>query len=239
MYAVCSSYAEQSKCVGEVAAAAEQICREFAYSHHDARWIALNNIATTAKANQLVLNLLDSWSRGDERVRAAIPHLLGIATVTPEAVKSAGDWLGSNSRLGFVLIAQFQIENLVKNLSRELNLKLPQPYYTAVRNLLERLGLSHGLETLNVPALIRNSLHSNGIHHGYRGESKTVVVHGVTYEFVHGHRVRCASWEHVAHALEGSLGVLGQVLDHHDVRSIADPMMDAYAWDVATEPASA
>ena len=63
------------------------------------------------------------------------------------------------------------------------------------------------IDTLNVAARIRNSLHSNGIHHKQHvAEQSLVVLKGVAYEFKDGQKVECAGWEHIAHAL----GVFGR-----------------------------
>lgn len=237
MFRESKSFADQSACVADVAKLCMATIDDFGYSSHDARWVALNNIATVAKASQLVLNLLDSWCIGDETVRSFIPQVVGIQPVTPEAVKAGGEWLNGNSRLGFLLLSQFQIENLLRNLCRELALPLPQGFFSLATGILERLNLRSDLSTLNVLALLRNSLHNNGIHDGYRGSSTSVQIGPVRYDFIHGQRVTCANWEHVANALEASIGVLKRVLSHAAVIAIPDPMMDQYAWERLTEPA--
>lgn len=137
------------------------------------------------------------------------------------------------------MLAQFQIENAFRNLHREFQLgPAGTGFYRCGKTVLDHLALPPDrMDTLNTPARIRNSLHTNGIHHRqHPAETSVVVLKGVRYEFNDGLKVECASWEHIAHALECSVGELEEVLMHSKVLQIADPMMDQYAWEQATAP---
>ncbi len=239
MYRKCKSYSDQSLCVHELAEAAFNLLRRLGYSDPDARTVALNNVHLIARAGQMTLNLLDSWVKGDEAVRQMIPQLLGIRSLTAESVHTSGDILGMSGKLALAMLAQFQIENLLRNLHRELSLGPASiGFYRSAAQVLNALGLpADRMETLNVAARIRNSLHSNGIHHKQHvAEQALVVLKGVTYEFKDGQKVECAGWEHIAHALECSIEVLAEVLVHPRIVAIADPMMDVFAWEQATAP---
>lgn len=242
MYRSCTSYADRSACVADLAEACLSLKKQLGYSDPDARSVALNNVASIARAGQMTLNLLDSWVKGDELIRTVIPQLLGLTTVTPEAVKLAGDYLNKSAKLALAVLAQFQIENAFRNIHRELALGVPGTgFYRCAKAVLDFLSLpSIDMETLNTPARIRNSLHANGIHHRqHPAENPVVVIKGVRYEFHDGRKVKCASWEHIAHALECSVGVLEGVFRHSRVRQVPDPMMDQYAWEELTEPPAA
>lgn len=63
-----------------------------------------------------------------------------------------------------------------------------------------------------------------------------VIVNGIRYELLDRQRVDCASWEHIAHALEASVGVLKEVFTSPNVRKNPDPLMDQYAWELAAAP---
>lgn len=241
MYRPCSSYADQSRCVSDLADACASLKTALGYSSPDARTVALTNIIGIANFAQMILNLLDSWSNGNEAVKAVIPQLIGLQTVTTEGVQGAGDILNKSSRLRFVVLAQFQVENIFRNIRREL--RLPHAgtgFYKAAESVLKALNLNlptDKMEVLNTPARIRNSLHSNGIHHRqHPSELSSVTIEGVAYEFVDGQPVSCASWEHIAHALETSVNVLEEVCKAPDVRALPDPIMDQYAWEQETGP---
>lgn len=239
MYRNCQSYADQSLCVHELAEVTFALHQKIGYSDPDARAVALNNIHLIARTGQLTLNLLDSWVKGDEAVRQIIPQLLGILNPTAESVCGAGELLGKSAKLALAILAQFQIENLLRNLHRELGLgSASVGFYRSAAQVLNALGLPPDrIETLNVAARIRNSLHSNGIHHKrHAAEQSLVVLKNVPYEFKDGEKVVCASWEHIAHALECSVEVLADVLSQPRVLAIADPMLDLFAWDEATAP---
>ena len=186
------------------------------------------------------LNLLHFWCVGDESVKSIIPQLLGLERISEVSVKAAGDVLDKTSKLSLVLLAQFQIENGLRNVSRALGRPHANGFFATARDLLENLTVPPDrLQILNTPARIRNSLHNNGIHlDAKKGEPPLVVVNGVTYEFRHSLRVQCASWGHVAHALEASVGVLAEVFRTPRVLAIGDPIEDTYSWDLLTTPNS-
>jgi hypothetical protein len=167
VYRKCHSYADQAMCVHELAEAAVTLFRHLGYSDPDARTVALNNVHLIARAGQMTLNLLDSWVKGDEAIRQVIPKLLGVVNPTTESVHLSGDLLGMSGKLALAVLAQFQIENLFRNLHRELKLGPASiGFYRSAVEVLSSLGLpADRMETLNVAARIRNSLHSNGIHH--------------------------------------------------------------------------
>lgn len=242
MYRICKSYSDQSVCVAELAEACSRLKYKLGYSGADARTVALDNMVGIARSSQMVLNLLDSWTRGDEVVRQVIPQLIGLQIVTVDGVKTSGDLLNTSSRLGFGVLEQFQIENLFRNIARGLT--LPSAgigFYRTANGVLKHVGVAPDrMETLNTPARIRNSLHANGIHHRqHASEVSQVIVRGVTYDFVDGEPVTCAAWEHIAHALEASVGVLEEVCLTAPVRAIEDPLMDHYAWEQETKPTRA
>lgn len=236
MYKKSASYSEQAECVQSVANRCTQLSAAFNYSDQDARSVCLHNIRSFAYGCGLILNLLDSWAIGDKTIREAIPQLLGLEDVTKHSVQVAGNILHKDSKLTLVLLAQFQIENLFRNLARDLSIKVNQGFYVLAGDVLTHVGIPNGLDVLNTPALIRNSLHSNGIHRGYAGNDTKVTLGGVSYEFLNDEPVHCATVEHIAHSLESSLDVLDQVLNTSQVLALSDPLMDEYVWDIATSP---
>lgn len=239
MYKESASYSEQAECVACLIAKIEDVRTRFGYSDQDARSIALNNVRSIAYATQMVLNLLDSWCIGNEAVRASIPQVLGLTSVTDRSVEVAGRALRKTTKLSLILLGQFQIENCLHNLARELNVGTPnQGFFPLAELLVKFLDLHRSLvDELNVPALIRNSLHGpQGIHSGYQGCDTVTSLGEVTYEFRHQQRVLCATVEHIAHALESSIGILATVFGTPEVGALEDPVMDQYVWEIATEP---
>jgi hypothetical protein len=234
VYTTCTNFADKSRCVADVADACAALRARLGYSNSDARIVALKNIRDIARSGQMTLNLLDSWNRGDDVVRQVIPQLIGLTTVTPEAVEGAGRILQKTGKLSFLVLAQVQIENGLRNVCRELTGTTPRRFFATAKTVVERLGLpSDRLNPLIVSAELRNSLHGNGIHHN---ATRSITLGSVTYDLILNQPVRCSDWEHVAHALEHSVNVLAEVFLHPDVAKIPDPIMDHYAWDQHTTP---
>jgi len=231
MYKACHSHSDQSECVASLGDRCRQILSAFQFNDKDTRKVALTNIDMIARSGQMILNLLDSWCIGDESVRRIIPQLVGLQTVDENGVKFAGDTLNKTSKLSFVVLGQFQVETCLRNIADHLNVPLGGTgFYRTAENLLNHLSCqSNMLPELNVPALIRNSLHSNGIHHGYQGRDTSIDINSVTYEFINDHPVSCATWEHIAHALENSVGIMQHIFSTATVSAVKMPILDKYA----------
>jgi len=160
--------------------------------------------------------------------------------MTSGTVQMAGDILDKQQKLGFLVIFQFQVENLFMNLLREIestsNLKGFRKIAKEIISLLSLPDSDRKLEILNTSALIRNSLHSNGIHHGYKSQSSKISLDGCEFEFNHLQKVTCAGWGHIILSCNESVSVIEDILNTSSVRELKDPIMDQYAWEEATKP---
>lgn len=230
MYKESASHSEQAECVASLVLKTEDVRTRFGYSDQDVRSVVLNNVRSIAYSTQMVLNLLDSWCIGNEAARVAIPQLLGLTNVTDRTVELARRALHKTAKLSLIILGQFQIENCLSSLARELNLKRSnRGFFPLTKSLVALLGLPGALvDELNVAALIRNSLHGNGIHSGYKGRDTVTTLDNVTYEFLHQQRVSCATVEHIAHALESSITILATVFGAQQVSVLKDPVIDQY-----------
>ena len=88
------------------------------------------------------------------------------------------------------------------------------------------------IKFLYLPAQLRNSLHSNGIHHGYKGECTTIEIGGFTFELIDGQKVSCAGWGHIVLALNASLEILEEILSSPKIETLKDPIRDQYVWEL-------
>jgi hypothetical protein len=161
-------------------------------------------------------------------------ELVGLLpTVPSEQVEGAVEHWENNMRMGLVTFCQFQTENLFKNLLNVLKLPMPNKlgFAAVARSLLEGLGVSSvqdTLEVLLVPALLRNCLHSNGMHHG-RGLKRKI--EGVEFTFEDGELVTCTGWDHNVVALEASLSIVNQILSRDEVKAIPGIIKDTGTYE--------
>lgn len=206
----------------------------FGFSDEDARETAITNSRIAFNNSLMILNILnvraeDRCSDDDFR------KLLGLAS---GSTQHAADFIEKMQRLSLVVFYQFQIENMLSNLHRELpSGSSKSTFYGLAEYFVGKLGIqTNKLDYLNVPALIRNSLHSNGIHHGYQGQSKSVTIGNLVYDFKHTEKVSCAGWNHIVVALSASIDCVEEILKLPEVASLQDPVMDHYTWELATQP---
>lgn len=178
----------------------------------DARRVNLNNLMMAANAAEAVLRML-AWAkeRGGE---AAI--ISGLQLTKPECINIVAEDLLRSSRLFLLLESQFQTETLFRNILLALGRPSGKTgYYAVADETLTVSGVADKdskLKVLNVPALMRNSMHANGIHHGYKGGDTIEMIKGIEFRFEHEKPVHCGSWYHIVIALSAALDVVDSIL---------------------------
>jgi len=150
----------------------------------------------------------------------------------PEYINPVAEDLLRSSRLFLLVEAQFQIETLFRNILLALGKSADkQGFYNVAQDVLAAAGLPDStakLRVLNVPAHMRNSMHANGIHHGWKGSDTVELINGVEFRFEHGKRVQCGSWYHIVTALSASFEVIDEILGSAAVKALGS-IPDAYA----------
>ena len=196
---------------------------------HDARRVAVRNCGLFIGFSVMLLNILSVPEEG-RCTEEDFKKLIGLTTGT---VQTAGEVLEKMSRLALVALFQFQVENLFRNLITALGTEVGgEGYYHLVRSLVKSISLGEPdakLDALDALAHVRNSLHRNGIHWGYKGRSSRICIGGVRFDFVHGEKVSCAGWGHVAVLLAALTSVLEAVLAAPEIVSLTSPVRDEYA----------
>jgi hypothetical protein len=200
---------------------------EYVALETDARRVSLNNMMMAANAAAATLKLL-SWAKSGGET--ALIQCLGLAR--PEYINQVAEDMLRASKLFLLLESQFQTENLFRNILRCVGSPAgTQGFFNVARDVLTFAGIPDipgKLRVLNVPALLRNCMHSNGIHHGWNGTSTVETITGVEYRFEHGKRVQCGSWFHIVTALSASLIIVEEILSSAAIRTLAE-IPDAYA----------
>ena len=238
MFKSTNSLKDEAECVKSLIDYCTRIIEKHKYPDIDTRTAALVNVRFVGYSTCAIANFLDSWSKEDRIVRQVIPSLIGLTDVNEKSVKLMGDSLHKSSKLSLILIGQFQIENGISNISEILGISSgSKGFYNKAKMLIDHLGFgSDKFETLYTGALIRNSLHSNGIHHGYKGKSYHITLKGgVQYDFDDGKKVSCASLPHIAHALECSLEVLDEIISSNQIKSYTGLIKDTYVAQLNLE----
>jgi len=237
MFKSTKSLKDEAECVKSLIDFCTRTIEKHKYPDTDTRTGALVNVRFVGYSTFAIANLLDRWSKGDKTVCKAIPSLIGLTDVNEKSIKLMGDSLHKSSKLSLILIGQFQIENGISNISEALGISSGiKGFYNRAKMLIDYLGFGYDkLEALNTGALIRNSLHSNGIHHGYQGMSSHITLKGVQYDFYHGKKVSCATLPHIAHSLECSLEVLDEIIGSSQVKSYTGLIEDTYVAQLNLE----
>lgn len=201
---------------------------EFGRNETDARHVNLNNIMMATGAASATLRLLHwaKFSGGDVHLISALK--LG----DPKYINLVGENMLRSSKLFLLLECQFQFEALMRNVLLSLSDERgPQGFYDLAGKVIALTQLpepDEKLADMNVAALMRNSMHSNGMHYGYKGSSTVRVLNGVEFRFKNGARVQCGHWVHVTTALTASLGVIRAILNAPVVRAL-ERVPDEYA----------
>ncbi len=202
----------------------------------DARIVALQNCDAHTSSIALTQKLLSLFHE-QQLPLELLQQLMDFEDDTAQiSVKRLDDTL----RLAFITLYQFQVENMLRNLLVALgHSDAPSAFYRiaeAILNAVTIHDIQTKLRTLNVVALLRNSLHSNGIHTSSNRSSMQIDINGVPYNFVYGDRVRCAGWAYIIHALDAGLDVIEEILLSPEIVALPDPVNDRYASIVSSNP---
>ena len=220
--------------LASLAAAIQERANSYSYPDPDARRVALVNCRSFFDYAAMILNVVSHQEQG----RISESDFRGLIGLSNGRTDRAVEVLEKGSRLSLVLLFQFQIENLFKNLLSALGIAIvPRGYHQILNKIMGELQLSDiqaKHDTLYILAMIRNSLHSNGIH---TGSAKTVTVAGVTYDFVKDKKVSCAGWGHIIHAAEAGLDIVYEILDDVQITTLPAPVNDLYVGDIAAQKA--
>jgi hypothetical protein len=197
----------------------------------DSRCVNLNNVTMATNAAMATLKLWHWATNGGE---GTLAKALGLAK--PEYITPVSKDHLRSSRLFLLLESQFQIETLFRNILLALGKPAnKQGFYTVCKDLLAAVGSTNPttkLGVLNVAALMRNSMHSNGMHHGRDGANTITTINGVEFRFEHNQPVSCGSWYHIVVALMASFEIIEEVLKSQSVSSLKE-IPDAYAEEVS------
>ena len=231
MFKESRSQKDDAECVLHLIETCDGLIKKHGYPDNDTRTASLVNIRLASYSSLGITNLLDSWSIGDRTVKQIIPQLLGLTQADDKSAQLMGNSLHRTSKLSLMLLGQFQVENCIVNIGNALNVKSKSMgFYNKANALLTHLGLdSSRLDILNTGAQIRNSLHSNGIHHGYNRTDFRSTLKDVQYEFIDAKKGSCASYPHIAHALDCSVEVLDEIYSTSEIKSYSSLIPDAYA----------
>jgi len=224
---------DDAECILHLIETCTNIITNHGYPDNDTRTSSLVNIRLVSYSSIGITNLLDSWSKGDDTVKQIVTQLLGLTQIDMKSVQLMGNSLHKTSKLSLILLGQFQIENCIVNIGNALGVKSKSRGFYNKADALSYIGIDKNkLNILNTGAQIRNSLHSNGIHHGYKGTDFHSNLKGVQYDFINGQKVSCASFPHIAHALECSVEILDEIYSTPDLKSYSSLIPDTYAMEI-------
>lgn len=184
----------------------------------DARRVNLHNSLRATSAAESSLRLME-WSR----LGGAEVLINGLGLVAPFGFLHFSEDLLRATKHFLVLEYQFQTEALMRNLLLALGLQVPAGFFQVVTRTLTVLELGdipERRERVYLAAHLRNSMHANGVHHGYQGSDTVLQVGDLEFRFEHGKRVSCGHWEHVCAAILTSLNEVSAILSSEQVRAL-------------------
>jgi hypothetical protein len=127
------------------------------------------------------------------------------------------------NRASYCTAAMFNVEIFLKRIIDNLpgNNKT-HGYRNITENLRKSLGLTpYQRDVLNVLARVRNALHDDGYH---RKPDHTVVIRGISYNFVNGQKIGLAGWNHLYIMSDELLDVIiNSIIDTPQVEKLTIP----------------
>lgn len=127
------------------------------------------------------------------------------------------------SKISYLTLSHFVIENFFKTLLAEIDTTKnpPSGFYKLSKALLEKITISdkdRKLEILNTMAMIRNSMHNNGIHVPLppAPDSQTITIGSTSFQFVKGQQTSIKE-SHMIDLINGVVDVLEEILNSQEV----------------------
>lgn len=200
------------------------------YTSQDARMVALDSIQINISSVGMWINAANSLANA---------HTVNGNFNEKEFLMSVGSGLNAKQteevmfnqlRLGFMTLVHFKIDNLFHNILNHLG-SLPKRagYWNLTNEILDQCAFPKTgakKDLLAAFANLRNSLHGNGIH---KQDSLSIQVNGMSFDFIKGNRVECASWDHIVVLLEGNVEILKDILLSPRVAHIKTEINDDFA----------
>lgn len=200
------------------------------YKSQDARMVALDSLQIAISATGMwiksVNSLANCFTKNGNFDEKGFLYSVGSGVDIKQTEMTMFDHL----RLGFMTLIHFKIDNLFHNILKRLN-SLPKRtgYWNLTNKILTQCSLSKTgseKECLTAFANLRNSLHSNGIH---KTNPLSIQIDGITFDFIKGKRVECASWKHIIVLLNSNVDILNTILLAPIIVNIKNEIKDDFA----------
>lgn len=193
----------------------------------DARQMALGNLYQHLTTPVFILNILSNFEKSADNL-VSFARQANLIDGNPN--KAFGD-IEMFTKRGIVLNIQFEIENLFVNLLKELGeINIPLGFRKRAQMLIDHVSVTEKkrkVDELQIGACIRNSLHSNGVHHGKYARFK---LNGIEFIFESGKVHYCSGWGHIYLVCKNSLQIVKEILLTIEIGSIKGPIQDGFAW---------
>ena len=119
------------------------------------------------------------------------------------------------NRIAYLTISLFQFENLFVSLSKELGFTGNETYFNSVNYLIDNMNLQNKTEkkdTLILPSILRNTLHSSGIYKNRN--DKNLKVKNISFKFVNGQIHTYTSWRMIIFCFNNIIEIIEEILDN-------------------------
>jgi len=211
---------------------------KYNYSSTDARRVAFTNCDVITTSTLIIIGMFAKYEKGI-LTPEELEKSWGISRNQFELASKRLEWF---TKVSFITLFQFQMENLFRNILKGLNCSTKGGFWKITDRLLNELAISDRdskHDILYTPALIRNSLHNGGIHYNFRGNSayknNKNSINNRKYEFIDGKKISCAHWEGVTDTLNASIDVVEEILSTNRVKNLTDPLKDEYFFQKSNE----
>jgi len=188
----------------------------------DVRQKVFEAFGGTIKSTMLIECLLISFEKGMWDSKSSMNYL-GFDLNHPDATKTI-EILAKHTKLSFVTMFNFQLEIFLKKILTKLySTETSEGFYKIINKVLEKTKLDDKykkFQILYTLALIRNSLHSGGVH--TKDDIEKYTIQNQDFEYFKGKVVNCASWLHICIACDGILDIVNEIIESNEVKKITE-----------------
>ena len=135
--------------------------------------------------------------------------------LSQERMKDLIESIDIRNRMTYLVISLFQFENLFVELAKKLDFHGMETYSNVVNHVIKNLDLkdkTEKLDSLILPSIVRNTLHSAGVYRNLKNKVRELKVKNISFKFEHNKPHSLASWREIIFYLDNVIETTDEIL---------------------------
>lgn len=119
------------------------------------------------------------------------------------------------NRIAYLTISLFQFENLFVSIAKELGFTENETYHNSTKFVINNLPIKNKTEKIDslvLPSVLRNTLHSSGIYKNKK--DKILKVNNISFKFINNQTHSYTNWRTIIFCFNNVIEIIEEVLNN-------------------------